>query len=124
MVRSALREYRMDLVTNDLSKVRHLMASRGAPSDFSVPKGLSQLPLTGGGVLQWRNHPVSMVCFNGGDNKMLFLFVMNRSAVKDPPPTIPNLGQINKLQTASWSEGNKTYFLAAPQEIKSLGKYL
>ena len=124
MARSALREYRMDLVTNDLEQVRQLMTSKGAPSDFSVPKGLAQLQLSGGGVLRWRNNPVAMVCFNRGDDQMLFLFVMARSAVKDPPSTVPELAKNNKLQMVSWSDGDKTYLLAGPDEMESLRKYL
>jgi hypothetical protein len=123
MVRSALREYHMDIVTNDLNQVRNWMASKGAPWDFSVPKGLARLPLTGGGVLRWRNHPVSMMCFDRGDSEMLFLFVMNRSAVKDPPAEKPELDRVNKLVTASWTEGDKTYLLAGPEEANFLQKY-
>ena len=116
MVRSALREYRMELLTNDLAQVRQLMASRGAPADFSVPKGLSRLQLTGGGVLRWRNNPVAMICYDRGDNQMLFLFVMNRSAVKDPPSAAPTFARVSKLSTVSWSEGDKTYLLAGPEQ--------
>lgn len=124
MVRSALREYRMDLVTNDLKQVRQMMVARGAPANFSLPKGLAQLQLTGGGVLRWRNHPVSMVCFNRGDNQMLFLFVMNRAAVQDPPSEKAALEKINKLAAASWTEGEQTFLLAGPEEAGFLQKYL
>jgi hypothetical protein len=124
MVRSALREYHMDVVTSDLKQVRELMISRGAPANFSLPKGLAQLQLTGGGVLRWRNNPVSMICFNRGDDQMLFLFVMNRSAVKDPPSEKAELEKISKLATASWSDGDKTYLLAGPEEANFLKKYL
>ena len=124
MVRSALREYQMDLVTNDLKQVREFMASRGAPADFSLPKGLSKLQLTGGGVLHWRNQPVSMVCFNRGDNQMLFLFVMDRSAIKDPPVAKIGVKKINNLSAASWTEGDKTYVLAGPEELNFVQKYL
>lgn len=123
MVRSALREYKMDLVTNDLAQVRQWMTSQKAPADFAIPPGLSKLVLTGGGVLRWRNNPVSMVCFNRGDDQMLFLFVMNRAAVKDPPPLLPELAQVSQLQTIRWSEGNKTYFLAGPKEDDFVRKY-
>jgi hypothetical protein len=124
MVRSAIREYRMDVRTEDLNTVRSLMQSKGAPADFAVPRGLSQLKLTGGGVLQWRNHPVAMVCFNRGDHQMLFLFVMNRASVKDAPATsTPEVGKVSKLVSASWSEGDKTYLLAGPEEADFLQKY-
>jgi hypothetical protein len=124
MVRSALREYRMDLLTNDLPSVRRWMVAQGAPSDFSVPKGLAQLEVVGGGALRWRNNPVAMICFHREDKQMLFLFVMNSSAVKDPPPWMPSFTKVSRLATASWSEGDKTYFLAGPEEEDFLQKYL
>jgi hypothetical protein len=124
MVRSALREYKMEVLTKDMGQLRRWMQSRRAPADFDVPKGLAKLTLTGGGVLHWNSTPVSMVCFNRGDNKMLFLFVMNKEAVNDPPTPVPQLDQVKKLATVSWTEGNQTYLLAGPPEPDSLRKYL
>ena len=124
MVSTALREYRMDIVTNDMSQVRQFMAARGAPADYEVAPGLSRLQLTGGGLLRWRNHPVSMVCFDRGDKQMLYLFVMDRSALKDPPPLRPQLNRVNELLAVSWSEGDKTYVLTGPEESDFLRKYL
>ncbi len=124
MVRSALREYRMDVVTNDMQQVRQFLAARGAPADYVVPRGLKQLQLTGGGLLRWRSQPVTMVCFDRGDKQMLFLFVMARSAVKDPPPETPQVVKVNKLLTAQWSQADKTYLLAGPEEADFVRKYL
>ena len=124
MVSTALREYRMDIVTNEMSQVRQFMAARGAPADYVVGPGLSRLQLTGGGLLRWRNHPVSMVCFDRGDRQMLYLFVMDRSALKDPPPSTPRVTQVRELVAASWSQGDKTYVLAGPEEPDFLRKYL
>jgi hypothetical protein len=123
MVSTALREYRMDLVTNDMRQLRQFLAAKGAPADYDVTQGLSRLPLTGGGVLHWRSHPVAMVCFNRGDDQMLFLFVLNRSAVSDPPPATPQVAKTNDLQTVSWTRGDKTYVLAGPEEPDFLQKY-
>jgi len=53
MVRTALRQYRMDIVTNDLKEIRQFMARRGAPSDYVLTKELERLPITGGGCLRW-----------------------------------------------------------------------
>jgi uncharacterized membrane protein YbaN (DUF454 family) len=123
MVRTVLREYRMDIVTNDMAQVRHFMATRGAPADYEVPAGLAQLPLTGGGQLQWRGHPVSMVCFDRGNQQMLYLFVLPRAATKSVPPSVPQAERVNKLQTLSWSRGDKVYLLAGPEEDDFAGKY-
>ena len=124
MVGSALREYRMDLVTNDMRQVRQLMAKGGAPADYAVTPGLEKLSLTGGGILRWQNHPVAMVCFDRGDNQMLFLFVLSRAAFPNPPSETPRLAKVNQLLTASWSSGDKTYVLAGPEEADFVRKYL
>lgn len=123
MVRSALREYKMELITRDMTQLRQWMGSRRAPADFAVPQGLAKLTLTGGGVLRWHDHPVSMACFDRGDKQMIFLFVMDRTALTDPPAA-PQLEQVKKLATVSWSEGQNTYLLAGPGNAESLQKYL
>jgi hypothetical protein len=124
VVSEAQREYRMDLVTNDMRQIRQFMASRGAPADYDVARGLEHLQLTGGGRLTWRSNPVTMVCFDRGDKQMLFLFVLKRSAVKDPPPATPQLARVNQMLTASWTHGDNTYVLAGPEEADFLKKYL
>jgi hypothetical protein len=78
----------------------------------------------GGGLLRWRSNPVAMVCFDRGDRQMLFLFVMDRSAIPDPPPTTPKIAQVNKLLTASWTQGDRTYVLAGPEDAEFVRKYL
>ena len=124
MVSTALREYRMDLVTNDMRQLRQFIAGKGAPAEYQLTKGLEKLQLTGGGCLQWRSHPVAMVCFNRGDDQMLFLFVMKRSALNDPPAETPQVSKVTELQTVSWTEGEYTYVLAGPEEPQFLRKYL
>jgi hypothetical protein len=117
MVSIALRNYRMDWETNDQGSLRQLLAARGAPADYQVPPGLSQLKLTGGAALTWRSNPVSMVCFDQGNKQMLFLFVMGNNDAKDPPPIArTELVKVSSYQTASWRRGGKTYVLVGPDE--------
>jgi hypothetical protein len=123
MVRTVLREYRMDIVTNEMAAVRRFMSSRGAPADYAVTAGLKKLSLTGGGQLKWRGNPVAMVCFDRGDKEMIFLFVMNKSALKDSPPAASQAEKVNKLLTVSWTEDDKTYVLAGPEEADFVKKY-
>lgn len=123
MVRTVLREYRMDILTNDMTQVRQFMAARGAPADYELPPGLAKLSLTGGGRLQWRGHAVSMVCFDRGDREMLYLFVLPRAAAKAQPPEVPQTEQVNRLATVSWSRGDNVYVLAGPAESDFARKY-
>ena len=117
MVGFVLRGYFMQWRTAQMADLRASLAAHGGPADYRVPAGLAGLQLTGGGVLHWHSHPVSMVCFDRGDGQMLFLFITARSALRDPPPAQkPVLTQVHELTTASWSEGNQAYLLAAPPE--------
>jgi uncharacterized membrane protein YbaN (DUF454 family) len=126
MVGTALREglYQMDVVTNDMRQVRQFLAAKGAPADYDVAPGLARLQLTGGGLLRWRSHPVAMVCFDRGDRQMLYLFVLDRAAVKDPPGATPQVTKVNQVLTASWTRGQKTYVLAGPEEPGFPDRYL
>ena len=124
MVRSALRQYSMDIVTNDMRQVRQFLAGRGVPADYTLPPGLQRLSPTGGASLTWRSKPVAMVCFDRGDREMLYLFVLDRTVVKDAPPASPQVTKVNKLVTVSWSEGDRAYVLAGPEESDFAKKYL
>ncbi len=124
MVGSAVREYRMDVVTGDMAALRRHLAGGGAPADYEVPASLKSLQLTGGGVLRWRNHPVGMACFDRGDRQMLFLFVTRRSAFKDPPAEKPQVSRMADMLSVSWSAGDKCYTLAGPEDSQVLRKYL
>jgi hypothetical protein len=55
---------------------------------------------------------------------MLLLFVMKRSAVKDPPPETPQLAKVHQMVTASWTSGDNSYVLAGPEEAGFIQKYL
>jgi hypothetical protein len=124
MVSIALKNYRMDWETNNMHGLRQLIASRGAPGDYELPQGLEKLKLTGGAALSWRSKPVSMVCFDEGKKKMLFLFVMRNAGVKGAPLTPnPQLVKVSSYLTASWRNGDKTYVLVGPDEDE-FKKYL
>ncbi len=117
-------EYWMDWKTADMANLRQKIAGKGGPADYELTKGLEKLTLTGGAVMPWRDNPVAMVCFDRGDKQMLFLFVMKKAAVKDPPPEKPRLAKVNQLITASWTRGEDTYLLAGPDEPDFASKYL
>jgi len=116
MVSKARNNYTMDWATSDMEHLRQEIKQRGAPADYSLTPALAKFKLTGGATFLWRNNPVAMVCFDRGDRQMVFLFVIERTAMKDAPPEQPQLENLNSLMTASWSQGDKTYVLAGPKE--------
>jgi len=111
MVRNVLRQYSMDIVTNDMEQIRAYLASKQAPADYALPPRLQQLPALGGGALGWQDRRASMVCLDSPTNGTLFLFIVDGKAVQSAP-ALPEFAAIKSLMTVSWSSGGKAYVLA------------
>jgi len=124
MVGIVLRQYTMDIVTNDMAAIRRHLAAQNAPADYSLPPGLSVLPPSGAGVLSWQGERVSMVCLNGGKEGTLFLFVASASDVTGPPMKSREFAQVNALATVSWIDRGKLYVLPGEAGTEALKKYL
>jgi hypothetical protein len=131
MVRTALGGYPMDVMTNDLAPVRAYLATKQAPANFTMPAPLQHARLIGCAARVWQGANVSLVCFRTGrplahgDSNDLWLFVTDRSAVKNAPDsTTPQFAKVNRLMTATWAEGDKLYFLAVEGEEADLKSYL
>lgn len=123
MVRSALRVYAMDLETSDATRVRSYLGENHGHPDFALPKKLEQVRLVGCGIKRWQGRPVTMVCFHTGkplapnEKSDLFLFVVDRSALTNMPKQNQLLvARVNALNTATWTEGDRVYLLAATDE--------
>jgi len=123
MAKTALHGYGMEIVTNDLRAVLQFQAKKGGPANYTLPKPLETMRVTGGGHIPWGNTAASMLCVDRGDKRMLFLFVIDHSAIKGEPGRRPQLTKISSLQTASWTEGSNTYILAGPDDPDFLRKY-
>jgi hypothetical protein len=118
----------MDLETSDLNRIRKFLADNSAHGDYVLPAGLTNAASTGCAVLQWHGKTVSMICFNSGvtntSSPDLYLFVIDRSDVSDPPP-VGNLTNSQKagLAMASWTSNGKTYLLAGLGKADFLKKF-
>lgn len=125
MARNALREYRMDIQTNDLAAIQHFLAQNRAPAQYALTPAMRALPGLGGGVLRWQNQPVSMICFDRGQGQILWLFVAERGAVAGAPAgRAPEFATVGRLSTVTWSEGDLVYLLAAVGDRQLLERYL
>ncbi|MGV3773783.1 MAG: hypothetical protein ACO1QB_12840 [Verrucomicrobiales bacterium] len=122
MVSFALREYSMDIVTNDVSAIRAFLRVRQAPADFALTPALSSTEAKGGARLAWQNKPVAMICFKLDAKETLYLFVLDAKAIH--PNTLPEgteIKKISRLTTATWQVGGNIYFLAgnaAPEDLQ------
>jgi hypothetical protein len=131
MAGTVLRGYpKMDLETNDLAAIQQCLAQNGGHGDYVLPEGLGATTATGCKTLPWHSKRVSMVCFNSGKNAVattpdLFLFIIDRSALSNPPATSSaQFTSVSAMTTASWTSGNKTYVLGGLGDEKFLRKFL
>jgi hypothetical protein len=131
MVRLALGGYPMDVMTNDPASIHAYLAGNHAPADFRLPAPLQKTALTGCAVEEWQGAKVSLVCFRTGKPlppgvaSDLWLFVVDRASVKNAPAaTAPQLAKVNRLITATWTDGDKLYFLGVEGGEPDIRQYL
>ncbi|HSH17354.1 MAG TPA: hypothetical protein VLD18_15040, partial [Verrucomicrobiae bacterium] len=120
MVRTVIREYRMDLTTSVESDIRaFLRANQGHP-EFQLRGAVGEVPLFGAGRLSWRGKPVSMICLARRPNALMYLFVIERSALDVPPGESPEFAEVVNRATASWAAGDLVYVLASEAGAEDL----
>lgn len=123
MVGNVLRQYAMDIETNDMRAIRDFLGKAGAPSTYQLPAGLAQRPPVGAGVLSWQDRRVSMVCLDSQTQGTLFLFVVNDPALRASAAQ-QEYAAVHDLMTVSWTEGTNTYLLAGHGRKEWLAKQL
>jgi len=123
MVRTAMRNYDMPLMTNNLAVIRTYLTTNNAHGDYVLTPALAKLPGEGCVIFPWHSRTVSLVCLDGGQGRDVFLFVINRTAVADPPAD-KEIQTVGKLPTAAWTEGDKTYLLATKGDERFLRSLL
>jgi hypothetical protein len=131
MASVALLGYSMNLATNNPASVRAYLAQKDAPSDYVLPAPLEKTAMTGCAIEAWRGAKVSMICFRTGkplppgEQSDLWLFVIDRSRVKDAPPAgSRQIVQVSRLRMVTWTEGDKLYVLGMEGDEQSLRQYL
>jgi hypothetical protein len=123
--------YLMDLATNDPAVIRTFLAQKQAPADYALPMPLEKTAVTGCAIEDWQGAKVSMICFRTGkplppgQQSDLWLFVIDRSTVKNAPPIgSRQFVQVNKLMTVTWTQGDKLYVLGMEGDEQTLRQYL
>jgi len=130
MASIALRVYAMELMTNEPGPVHDYLTKSSAP-DFTLSAPLQKAALAGCAVETWQGAKVSLVCFRTGKPlppgaaSDLWLFVVDRASLKDAPGTAaPEFAKINKLITATWTQGDKVYLLGVEGDEPDIKPYL
>ena len=120
----------MDMQATNQADIIAFCQNHGGPTNVVVPANMAQLPGEGGSVLSFNNQKVTMLCLNatsptnGATKNDLWLFVVDKSVLPDPPPDKPEFLPVADLMTASWTDGGKVFVLAAAGSSKDLQKYL
>ena len=127
----ALRGYAMDLTTNNPEQIRAYLSQNHAQSDFIFPEKLKQVNLVGCAVEGWQGVKVSMICFRTGKTSAsggqsdLWLFVVDRGSVRGAPAgDSPQIYKVNRLITATWTQGDKLYLLGTEGDEHTIRQYL
>jgi hypothetical protein len=120
MVRTVIREYRMDLTTAVESDIRDFLRANEGHPEFQLRGAVGAVPLFGAGRLSWRGNPVSMICLERRPNVLMYLFVIERSALDVPPGEAPEFVEVVNRATASWAAGNLVYVLASEAGAEDL----
>jgi hypothetical protein len=131
MVGAALRVYTMDLATDNPAKIRDYLKQNHAPADYILPAPLEKVATTGCAITSWQGAKVSMICFRTGkalppgEQSDLWLFVIDRTLVKNAPPAgPPRLAKVNQLITATWTQGDKLYLLGTEGDEQTIQQLL
>ena len=131
MAAIALRDYAMDVTSNDAGQIRQYLAQHQAPADYVLPAGLQSAALAGCALENWQGKNISMICFRtgrplvNGQQVDLWLFVIDQAALADPPAAgAPQFKQISRLATATWNANGKVYLLGTTAEATVLNQFL
>ena len=118
-------EYKMMLETNDLIVIRQFLGKNRGASDYVLTKEIEKLPAEGCALIKWHGQRVSLICLDRGHDDDLFLFIVDRSALPDPPlGQSAQFARVNNMTTASWTAGDKTYVLASKASEEDLRRFL
>ena len=116
----------MDMVTTNMAGILEYLAQKQDRATYVLPQPLKKLPGIGCAVLDWRSRKVSLICLDAGQQKELYLWIVDRTVFSDPPPVDqPQFGKkIGGLTSASWSHDDKAYILAGPGSEEFIKRFL
>jgi hypothetical protein len=122
MVSAVTSPYHLDVETASQEQVRRSMAAAGFPSDYQLPRGLSNYPLEGGLRLRWRGYRVSVICFGSDEEHKpdVWLIVLARTSLRGARlGATPEYGVTARTRTARWADA-RNFYIVATQDGPSL----
>jgi hypothetical protein len=102
-------------------QMRQWLSARNAPSDFPIPASLTGVSHVGCEVISIERAKVSILCFDLGGGRIAHLYVVDRRDLADAPSEdAPAFRQMGDIAMASWSQGDKSFFLAERGSVDSV----
>ena len=102
-----------DAKSPSVNELRQWLRANGSPIPVALPAGLQQMAGIGCKMAWWDGHPISILCFHCPAGDSVHLAIMDRSALRNPPPDgQPVYETRGDWNIASWSQGNMAMMLA------------
>jgi len=98
-------------MTAEIKESQDWLKERSSPHDFIVPLNLEKLTGVGCQTYLINGQKISLLCFLLEKDRLVHLFVIDESGIKDPPGAVPQiLGGKNSI-SATWASGGHVYLL-------------
>jgi len=115
----------LEVESHDLAKMQTWLGQENAPSQMNLPPRLAALQPVGCRVLSFRDHKVTLLCFQRGGDNLAHLFVIDRAALpKLKPGAKPVFAGEGEWMTASWAKEDHAYMLVTRGDRDTLLRYL
>ena len=115
----------LEVESHDLAKMQTWLGQENAPSKVNLPPRLAALQPVGCRVLWFRDHKVTLLCFQRGGDNLAHLFVIDRAALpKLKPGAKPVFAGEGEWMTASWAKEDHAYMLVTRGDRDTLLRYL
>jgi anti-sigma factor RsiW len=115
----------LEVESHDLAKMQTWLGQENAPSQMNLPPRLAALQPVGCRVLWFRDHKVTLLCFQRGGDNLAHLFVIDRAALpKLKPGAKPAFAGEGEWMTASWATEDHAYMLVTRGDHDTLLRYL
>ncbi len=104
-------EINLGKMSSDPAELRAWLAAQGSPHDFPIPEKLQGLQGMGCQSFVIDGAKVSLVCFMLDQNRMVHLFVVDDSSLREVPGETPRIVRDGTQVAATWSARGRTFLL-------------
>ena len=118
--------FRLQFPSSDLAEMQGWLAAKHEIKDYRVPLSLAARAKPAGcRVLDWNGRKVGLLCFYTPDGKVVHFVVIDRADLPDAPiATQPEFARRGNWTSATWSSGDKVYFVMSPLDEARLRSLL